>query len=161
MNDGKVEGCREIIEVTACFNKSYIEFRKCINEDNKEENKEMRIEYGALYMKEAPSWCDYTMGNYLGIGLALLVFGVYCIWNDAYMNLNQKPWSVHLMFGVLALCNLGIAENNQRIGTLFVDGKLGFGAVNLVFAVMFIVFEIVFFIKRSLEKRDLSEEKAE
>ena len=35
--------------------------------------------YGALYMKEAPSWCDYTMGNYLGIGLALLVFGVYCI----------------------------------------------------------------------------------
>ena len=50
MNDGKVEGCREIIEVTACFNKSYIEFRKCINEDNKEENKEMRIEYGALYM---------------------------------------------------------------------------------------------------------------
>ena len=28
--------------------------------------------YGALYMKEAPSWCDYTMGNYLGIGLALL-----------------------------------------------------------------------------------------
>ena len=88
-------------------------------------------------------------------------FGVYCIWNDAYMNLNQKPWSVHLMFGVLALCNLGIAENNQRIGTLFADGKLGFGAVNLVFAVMFIVFEIVFFIKRSREKRDLSEEKAE
>ena len=42
--------------------------------------------YGALYMKEAPFWCDYTMGNYLGIGLALLVFGVYCIWNDAYMN---------------------------------------------------------------------------
>ena len=115
----------------------------------------------ALYMKEAPSWCDYTMGNYLGIGLALLVFGVYCIWNDAYMNLNQKPWSVHLMFGVLALCNLGIAENNQRIGTLFADGKLGFGAVNLVFAVMFVVFEIVFFIKRSREKRDLSEEKAE
>ena len=59
------------------------------------------------------------------------------------------------------LCNLGIAENNQRIGTLVADGKLGFGAVNLVFAVMFIVFEIVFFIKRSREKRDLSEEKAE
>lgn len=117
--------------------------------------------YGALYMREAPSWCDYTIGNYLGIGLALLVFGVYCIWNDAYMNLNQKPWSVHLMFGVLALCNLGIAENNQRIGTLFADGKLGFGAVNLVFAVMFVVFEIVFLIKRSREKRDLSEEKAE
>ena len=117
--------------------------------------------YGALYMKEAPSWCDYTMGHYLGIGLALRVLGVYCIWNDAYMNLNQKPWSVHLLFGVLALCNLGIAENNQRIGTLVADGKLGFGAVNLVFAVMFIVFEIVFFIKRSREKRDLSEEKAE
>ena len=63
------------------------------------------------------------------------------------------------MFGVLALCNLGIAENNQRIGTLFADGKLGFGAVNLVFAVMFIAFEIVFFIKRSREKRDLSEKK--
>ena len=44
--------------------------------------------------------------------------------------------------------NLGIAENNQRIGTLVADGKLGFGAVNLVFAVMFIVFEIVFFIKK-------------
>lgn len=69
--------------------------------------------YGALYSKEAPSWCDYTMGNYLGIALALLVFGVYCIWNDAYMNLNQKPWSVHLLFGVLALCNFGIAENNS------------------------------------------------
>ena len=100
-------------------------------------------------------------GNYLGIALALLVFGVYCIWNDAYMNLNQKPWSVHLLFGVLALCNFGIAENNQRIGVLFADGKLGFGAVNLVFAVMFVVFEIVFLIKRSREKRDLSEEKAE
>lgn len=117
--------------------------------------------YGALYSKETPSWCDYTMGNYLGIALALLVFGVYCIWNDAYMNLNQKPWSVHLLFGVLALCNFGIAENNQRIGVLFADGKLGFGVVNLVFAVMFVVFEIVFLIKRSREKRDLSEEKAE
>ena len=105
--------------------------------------------YGALYSKETPSWCDYTMGNYLGIALALLVFGVYCIWNDAYMNLNQKPWSVHLLFGVLALCNFGIAENNQRIGVLFADGKLGFGAVNLVFAVMLVVFEIVFLIKRS------------
>ena len=50
---------------------------------------------------------------------------------------------------------------NQRIGVLFADGKLGFGAVNLVFAVMFVVFEIVFLIKRSREKRDLSEEKAE
>ena len=28
--------------------------------------------YGALYSKETPSWCDYTMGNYLGIALALL-----------------------------------------------------------------------------------------
>ena len=109
-----------------------------------------------LYMKEVPSWCDYTMGNYLGIGLALLVFGVYCIWNDAYMNLNQKPWSVHLMFGVLALCNLGIAEYNQRIGTLFADGILGFGAVNLVFAVIIIIFDIVFFIKRRRENRDMS-----
>ena len=45
--------------------------------------------------------------------------------------------------------------------SLFADGKLGFGAVNLVFAVMFVVFEIVFLIKRSREKRDLSEEKAE
>ena len=89
-------------------------------------------------------WCDAGAGVGICICISVAVLVVTCIWNDAYMNLNQKPWSVHLLFGVLALCNFGIAENNQRIGVLFADGKLGFGAVNLVFAVMFVVFEIVF-----------------
>lgn len=89
--------------------------------------------------------------------------GIRCVLHLERCLYEPEPEAVErsLLFGVLALCNFGIAENNQRIGVLFADGKLGFGSVKRLIAVMFVVFEIVFLIKRSREKRDLSEEKAE
>lgn len=95
-----------------------------------------------------PQWCSMLVLNMTGVGLALLVFGCYCIAKDAYMSLREKPLSMYIVTGVAGFSNLGVALHHfGEQGGLFEDGKLGLSMVNLILGIVFIVLLAVFFAK--------------
>lgn len=95
-----------------------------------------------------PQWCSLLVLNMTGVGLALLVFGCYCIAKDAYMSLREKPLSMYIVTGVAGFSNLGVALHHfGEQGGLFEDGKLGISTVNLILGIVFILLFIAFFIK--------------
>lgn len=95
-----------------------------------------------------PQWCSLLVLNMTGVGLALLVFGCYCIAKDAYMSLREKPLSMYIVTGVAGFSNLGVALHHfGEQGGLFEDGKLGLSMVNLILGIVFILLFIAFFIK--------------
>ncbi len=109
--------------------------------------------YAVIYGESEPSWCTHAFGMFLGVMLAAVVLAVYAIWNDAFMQLNQSPAAICLIFGGLGICNLLLGIEHVLKGEIFVDGKVGQGGINLLlaFAMLFVV--IVFAIKRGMEKR--------
>lgn len=95
-----------------------------------------------------PQWCSLLVLNMTGAGIALLVFGCYCIAKDAYMSLREKPLSMYIVTGMAGFSNLGVALHHFREqGGLLEDGKLGLSMVNLILGIVFIVLLAAFFVK--------------
>lgn len=112
------------------------------------------IFYAAIYMENAPSWCDNFFGNFLGVALAIAVFGVYAILNDAFMNLNQRPLVVCITFGGIGLLNLVGAVRYICEDELIVDGKIGMGGTNLICGIVLILLTVVFGIKHHMDNKE-------
>lgn len=110
--------------------------------------------YGAAYMDEMPDWCDNTTGIFVGVGLAVLVFGVYCIWNGAYMNLNQKPKEVYLFFAIACVVNFAVGIMNICDGSMVENGRITFGSVNLILGIIFAVFAGTFWLKTRRDSKE-------
>lgn len=103
---------------------------------------------GVIYNDTMPQWCSLIVLNMIGAGIALLVFGLYCIAKDAYLSLREKPLSMYIVTGVAGFSNLGVALHHfGEQGGLFEDGKLGLSMVNLILGIVFIVLLAVFFVK--------------
>lgn len=109
---------------------------------------------GGLYLDEAPGWCDTMMQNLLGIILAVSVFGVYCIWNDAYMSLNESPSVVYLVFGGIGGMNLLAGTMNWIHGSVVENGRLTFRGANLMLGMIFALFALVFWLRNHVKKEE-------
>ena len=112
------------------------------------------IFYGVINMEGKLEWCDNLFGNFLGVALAIAIFGVYAIWNDAFMNLNQRPLAICILFGGLGLLNLVGAIRYIYEDELIVDGKIGIGGTNLVCGIVLILLVVVFGIKLHMDKKE-------
>ena len=103
---------------------------------------------GVIYNDTMPQWCSLIVLNMIGAGIALLVFGLYCIAKDAYLSLQERQASVYLTTGIAGFGNLaGALPHILEDGGLFEDGKLGISTVNLILGIVFILLFIAFFIK--------------
>lgn len=103
--------------------------------------------YGAAYMYSVPDWCDNMVGMLIGVLLSLAVFCGYCIWKDAYMNLNQSPGFVYFIFGALGVVNLLLGIISLKTGEFFENGKVSFRAASLFLGVIFLLFFFLFWLK--------------
>lgn len=103
--------------------------------------------YGGVYMQESPEWCDNFIGILIGVVLSLAVFCGCCIWNDAYMNLNQSIGKVYLMFGCLGGANLLLGIMSLWRGNMIEYGKISFRVLNLFFGIIFLLFLCIFWMK--------------
>lgn len=110
--------------------------------------------YAVVFEESEPSWCSNAFGMYLGIGIALAVFGVCAIWNDAFMQLNQSPVAVYLLFGGVGGLNLILGIGHILNGNFVENGKVGFRGVNLILGVVLVLLGLVFAVKNHLDKRE-------
>lgn len=85
-----------------------------------------------------------------GILIGVLVVVLYCIWNDAYWQLKQKPMPFVCMLGAIALCNMF----NARGKTIVENGIVTWEGSNPVFmAVFFSIILINVIIKMYIDKK--------
>ena len=109
---------------------------------------------GTAYMDAAPEWCDMLMQNIIGVVLAVSVFGVYCIWNDAYMSINESPSFVYFFFWGIGGLNLFSGVMNLVHGSIVEDGRLTFRGSNLMLGAIFVLFGIVFWMRNHSRNHD-------
>lgn len=113
--------------------------------------------FNATYIN-GTKWCDNLTGNMIGIMLSLCVFAIYCIWNDAYLSLNEKPKLIYFTLGILTLSNLLIGIFALISGRLIQSGRVNLPIINLMLAIETLFLLITFFLKNRLNHKQSEQE---
>ncbi len=105
---------------------------------------------------------DIVSPQFVIIAIAMtgvMVYAVYCIFNDAYVQVgqNKKNWAV--IFPLVIICNLLGALGNRDEG-FSVNGLANGRYLNLLIAIVFSVVFIAFLIKSFIDKRGESHEES-
>ena len=110
-----------------------------------------------------PDEIKFLLGNLmycipLLVGLAVHIF--YCIWNDAYLelNLDSKRWMTSMSF--ISVANLLISLGSLQRGFL-IDGVLNTALLNLAIGILGIVIIIEILMKKSIDKKKEADEDEE
>ena len=107
---------------------------------------------GIFNMMTGIRWCDEFTYGMIGVLSSVFVYACICIWNDAYININQKPVTVILILGGIGLINLLISLQNLKYGAWYENGMLTFRSVNLMCAVSLLLLTIMFVVKLLVDK---------
>ena len=92
--------------------------------------------------------------------VGLMIYVSYCIWNDAYLELNlkKKTWIVYMIF--IGLFNALMFFAHFKTGYVE-DGVLSISAVNLMMAIMCFVVLLELIIKGVVDKKREADEDEE
>ncbi|NCB51708.1 MAG: hypothetical protein EOM54_07505 [Clostridia bacterium] len=114
---------------------------------------------GMYYGATGGMWADMMTTPFLGVFLAILVYAMICIINDAYMPLKEKPGFYFVLFGVILAADLLIAVWNYLDGTEFVtDGMLNYHCLNPAIVIIFAAIIVTLAVKVISAKKDVDEE---
>ncbi len=89
----------------------------------------------------------YTL-HFMVILVGVLVQVSYCIWNDAYIGLNNSMGRFAAVSIIISLVNFAFAGFSIAEGTMVKDGVLQSTSINLLVAVLFIVIGLEILIKK-------------
>lgn len=98
----------------------------------------------ALYEMLYSPWGDSLTVAMFGVFIGISVFGMVCIFNDAYTPLRKKPGTYILLFLALAAFNAAIGYFNLHGESVFENGVLTFRCVNFAVAGMLVLVAIVY-----------------
>lgn len=113
--------------------------------------------YGVTMMDESSAWCEPFVGYFIGACLGLAVFGVYCIWKEAYASLSQTPIAVYSILGCSAATQILIGLTNMEQDRLIEDGKLTVRSANLFLGVVLALLLITYFIRNHMNRVETEE----
>ena len=107
-------------------------------------------------------------GTWIGITFSIAIFVVYCVWNDAYISMQENKKGILLLFGGIGLINLiitivGVMRNQiefletvqiMRDGVLTDNVIISFQSMNLICVVLCIVICAAIIIKSLFEEKE-------
>ncbi len=88
----------------------------------------------------------------ISVFIALIVFAVYCILNDGYFGVFEKPKSTICLLLLISFINILIGIANYK--EWFYDGKLSSGIMNFVCGITLFVISLAGVVKLMLNKRE-------
>ena len=101
---------------------------------------------------------QHSVLYFLIILISIMVHTTYCVFNDGYFGINNKPKQYYLSFVLIGLSNVIIGILNSIDGRLISDGKLDTPAINLFCGLMFVMLGICIVIKNMISKEDVEDE---
>lgn len=87
-----------------------------------------------------------------GIFLGIVVYAGYAIWNDGYFSLNENHQRVIVSFVAIAVGNILLGLARIPGEDFFVDGAIGYPAVNLMMGVMALCLLGILLVKKVCKK---------
>lgn len=110
--------------------------------------------YFCLELCEVPVPVAPAMIPLIGALLGLLVMTSYCIWKDAYWQLNQKRGNMMGIFFFIGAIDMIGGIKNCLEGEVLVNGVITDEAMPLAAGVMFLLIGLVFAAKAIQEKME-------
>ena len=92
-------------------------------------------------------WCEAPLGDFIAIFIAVAVFAVISIMNDAFVATRGKTKPFILLYAAITVLQLFTAWRYFREGTLIVDGKLTMDSLSLFCGIMFLTVLIAILVK--------------
>lgn len=103
-------------------------------------------------------WCDRIVGAFIGVAIALAVFGVSGILSDAYFRNGENQGLFAALFAFVSVVNIGFGIWKIIDGEFVVDGVLTHHCLNMVVGLMFVPMLIAMLVKRVRDKRETETE---
>ncbi|MBQ8924481.1 MAG: hypothetical protein IJ053_06765 [Lachnospiraceae bacterium] len=97
-------------------------------------------------------YIDVDAAMIISVLISTVVFAVYCIINDGYFGLVEKPLSSILVLLGIGIMNFAIGFANRS--EWVVDGRLKFPIVSLACGIAMLVVSVTGLIKLGLNKRE-------
>lgn len=91
------------------------------------------------------------------IFIGIIVQISYCIWNNAYIGLNDNMNRFAIFSVFISLFNFGIAFHSYRKGELIVNGVFQTNFINLVCGFLFIIIGVELLIKKIFDGKEEKE----
>lgn len=112
---------------------------------------------GMLNMFAEQNFFHPFVSHFLGIYAGIAVFAVYCIWNDAYISLNENRKALMGVFGVMGALNFVVwyfsefyRKGLSTVGEIIASDNL----VNLLAGILFVIVFATSMLKAFLDKRE-------
>ncbi len=102
--------------------------------------------------EDASKYVDYSILIILGIVISLIIYAGYCIFNGAYIALNETPKRTIIAFLVIGILNLGLFFSNHAIVSRF--GRVDSSYINLICGFAMFVIAGLIGIKQLIDKRE-------
>lgn len=111
----------------------------------------------ACLMILEPVLIKYVESEVLYFGaicIAVFVFGGYCIWNEAYLALNEQTKRTMVCFTILGGINFIGGLVPLFKGHMIEDGKISVYVMNLMCGFMMLGFALVLAVKKFKDKKE-------
>lgn len=112
------------------------------------------VAYGILADFGIADKIDVFAVMFIGIGVGILVYASYCIWNEGYISLNENPKRVMAGFVLIALFNLLIGLRNAFSGEFAETGEMGLATANIWAGVVFVILVLEILAKQISNRRE-------
>ena len=112
--------------------------------------------FGALYM-----YCSLfiesefllaSVALMIDMFIGLVVYGVYCIWNEAFATINGIPKSYIIFLVCTVVLNLGNAIGTIKDGSIIANGTLTLDSISLVCAVSLTIVLVTMLVKKLMNR---------
>lgn len=98
-------------------------------------------------------------GMWIGVCIAIFIFATICIWEDAYMSLQENAKGINMMFLLVGVLNLITGIINMRDGLPFIEnGAISYRYTNFICAVLFLALTLMFDLKLLYNKKQEDDE---
>ncbi len=101
-------------------------------------------------------YMEHGLLVFLSMAIALLVFTGYCIFNEAYIGLNEKPSRAVIALLFIAAINIFNGIMNYSNHRLIKDGVIKTEAINLVCGFLMIAVVVMIGIKKLIDKKKVA-----
>lgn len=97
---------------------------------------------------------DSSIEMFIGVCISIMVYVSYCIWNEGYFSLNQRPKRILALFIIIGAYNIILSIGKLREGMYIKDGKLTFSASNFICGILMLVLAVVASVKMISNKKE-------
>ncbi len=112
--------------------------------------------FGAIYMYSSlfigSELLLASVAIMIDMFVGLVVYGVYCIWNDAFATINGISKSYIIFLVCTVVLNLGNAIGTIKDGSIIANGTLTLDSISLVCAISLTIILITMLVKKLMNR---------